>query len=79
MWMQDRLAHDATLLKVPKYKKATSRKALAYKGSMDWNKLDVKVRNVDCRDKFKDIQKTALKLLVDRAGLGNGVIRLKKI
>ena len=61
---------DAALLKVPKFKKSTSRKAVIYKGSVEWNRLDSKVRNIEPKDKFKEVQRIGLKILVDRAGLG---------
>ena len=63
-------AHDAPLLNVPKYKKASSMKALAFKGSIEWNKLPTDVRNIVDKEKFKDIQRIALKKLVKNAGLG---------
>ena len=63
-------AHDAPLLRVPKYKKASSMKALAFKDSIEWNRLPTEIRSIEDKEKFKDVQRIALKKLVKLAGLG---------
>ena len=51
---------DATILKVPQFHKATSKKAVAYRGATSWNSLPPDIRCIPSKDAFKRFQKSAM-------------------
>ena len=51
---------DATILKVPQFHKATSKKAVAYRGATSWNSLPPDIRRIPSKDAFKRFQKSAM-------------------